>query len=527
MAKRINENIRKYLPNDPYFAEVDNLPIEGLLDNDIRLQDQVDEIKGLVSTSQGRTKFNELKPYLVPTQPGKVFITPGSFQARQTLPATRETGLSELRKPQSGDNPAIFNVDTEGSNAVENRLDAAAGIGRMSIVQIGKDSTGADQSITIPGGSLNDFYSDSTPPKFRVDLVFAKGTPSLDTDFGGSEIGIVKGAFFLEGTGSGERTGILLPRFQGDSVDLGDEVDLTIARILSQRVEDVQSLRDSGFIRDKVDPETGNVLYTSVPCPDVINLSNPAASIIDTGSPTLEALGNFADYAIQGKNYFGLPIAYIFVPFTYVEGSEIPAENLLDIRPFFTTNELTLGERQSIAFSYLPGVRNRMLTLQDPKIQVIDAANDSQDLRLDTSESNIADLLTRVAALESGASTFLPFTERVNGPITSQVVTTPNTTKLPKGKYLAYVHFQVDPKDDDPVYRVQVLTAGNVKLTEVRMYMKAGGNGDDDGFGHATVDFEVTSETQVKLVLDQETGESANGITFSYAVVHGYAGLNN
>ena len=42
MAERIKEDIRFYLPSDPYYYQVDNLPLQDLLDNDIKLQDQLD-----------------------------------------------------------------------------------------------------------------------------------------------------------------------------------------------------------------------------------------------------------------------------------------------------------------------------------------------------------------------------------------------------------------------------------------------------------------------------------------------------
>ena len=44
MALRIKENIRLYKPDDPYYYEVDNLPISDLLENCVRLQDQLDEL---------------------------------------------------------------------------------------------------------------------------------------------------------------------------------------------------------------------------------------------------------------------------------------------------------------------------------------------------------------------------------------------------------------------------------------------------------------------------------------------------
>ena len=512
MAKRIKENIRFYLPNDPYFAEVDNLPIRDLLDNDVRMQDQIDELAAKLGTTEGRDKFNELRPYVNAVEPGKVFVTPGTFMARQTLPATREGGLSEQLKSEA----ATFNVNTRQD--AKNSLNRAAGIGRMSPVRLKKNSEGADQSISIEQGSLDDFYSDATPPKFRVDLVYAKGNPGMDTDFGNAELGVVKGAFFLNGGGTSDRDGILLPRFAGDGEVTDDEVDLTIARILSQRVEDVQTLRDTGFVRDKIDPETGNVLYTSIPCPDVVNLQNSISEFLVPSGISQTDLSEFADFALRGRNYFALPIAYVFVPFTYVEGTAIPAENILDIRPFFSTPELTLYERQAILGSYRPGLRNRFLTLTDPKITDIDSINTTQDI-------NIDDLIARVTALENPAALFKPMAETVSVYNTAFPVTSPNSPELKAGKYLAYVHFQVDPNKDDTDYTITVNSESNLELGRVRMIQRAGGNGDDDGFGTAVVAFDNPDDGRVNVTISADKNQP-NGITFSYFVVHGYAGLD-
>ena len=54
MAEQILSEIRMYEPNDPYYYEVDNLPLEYLLENQKRLQGQIDEFPSfeLVATKQ-------------------------------------------------------------------------------------------------------------------------------------------------------------------------------------------------------------------------------------------------------------------------------------------------------------------------------------------------------------------------------------------------------------------------------------------------------------------------------------------
>ena len=83
MAKRINEDIRFYLPADPYYYQVDNLPLEDLLANDVRLQNQVDEINSAErGNTVGRAGFTELQPFIDAALPGTVSVRPGNFIGR-------------------------------------------------------------------------------------------------------------------------------------------------------------------------------------------------------------------------------------------------------------------------------------------------------------------------------------------------------------------------------------------------------------------------------------------------------------
>ena len=108
----------------------------------------------------------------------------------------------------------------------------------------------------------------------------------------------------------------------------------------------------------------GEPLYTTVPVPE--DALNHSAKV------DVNLYGNMAD-AVEGwvqKQYtelgvFVLPIAYIVVPDTYAGDATIPKENIIDIRPFFRTAELTLPERQAIANSAFPSVENRFLTRDD------------------------------------------------------------------------------------------------------------------------------------------------------------------
>jgi hypothetical protein len=105
----VNKNIRFYQPNDPYYWEVDNLPLTDLLNNDIALEERIDALedslndvgssyKGSFSTAT----LKDLKAYVEPSegspgQFGKVFVQPGKFTARMQVPASRESGWRMMR----------------------------------------------------------------------------------------------------------------------------------------------------------------------------------------------------------------------------------------------------------------------------------------------------------------------------------------------------------------------------------------------------------------------------------------------
>ena len=101
----VNRNIRYYKPNDPYYYEVDNLPLQDLLNNDVDLQAQVDaldsRISGLttgggtgdITLMSNRRGFEELRPYTDGTN--EIWVHPGNFIATMGTPATRPNGLAE------------------------------------------------------------------------------------------------------------------------------------------------------------------------------------------------------------------------------------------------------------------------------------------------------------------------------------------------------------------------------------------------------------------------------------------------
>lgn len=76
---RFRSPVRYFTANDPYYWEVDNIPLQQLMENDLWLRDQL----GSIATIGGvnREDFNELKPYVDETN-NKVRVKPGRFTAR-------------------------------------------------------------------------------------------------------------------------------------------------------------------------------------------------------------------------------------------------------------------------------------------------------------------------------------------------------------------------------------------------------------------------------------------------------------
>ena len=180
MAQRINEDIRFYLPADPYYYQVDNLPLEDLLTNDVRLQTQIDEINAADrGNTVGRAGFTELQPFIDDALPGTVTVRPGNFIGRTqrtsggSLVGAEGTnrvndGIYELNdpatQPGTGDNPT-------GTYSVSNppNTDSTAGryVGRNAVFNF------KGQTVSIDSFDFNDFEfdGDTTAPLGRLDLI--------------------------------------------------------------------------------------------------------------------------------------------------------------------------------------------------------------------------------------------------------------------------------------------------------------------------------------------------------------------
>lgn len=362
MVNNIKTDIRYYQPNDPYYWEVDNLPLTDLLGNDIILEERLrsieESIGGMTNSVSGAfalDAISDLKAYSEPVSGdagsfGKIFVRPGRFTARMQLPATRESGWRAMRDEDKFWN----NTDAEGngglsvSNVDLDGVRYTRGLSRTAVVQFYQRTDGLDKFINIEGFSTSDF-NNSDAPNERLDLIFIRGSKALDTDgdtttnpaqwsqesINQASIGVIKGAYFRT-DGGDESARMDGPRFiDGVNKVLG---------------------RTTGQSRSELPTETNLPNYGTVPMPD--DLANYAWHRSDENQ-TFDDLVNF-NLATQAS--FTLPVAYVRVPLGYVAGDPIPNENIVDIRPFLRTTELEYNERAAIANSLDPSMNNPFIT---------------------------------------------------------------------------------------------------------------------------------------------------------------------
>ena len=351
MADRINEDIRFYLPADPYYYQVDNLPLEDLLTNDVRLQNQIDEIKASnTGNTVTRNGIRELQPFIDDALPGTVSVRSGNFIGRTqrtsgpNILGTNVKGVKdgsfEMNEPPTLDDK--YSVDNPPNKADQGPAD---GVARNSVFNF------PGGNIVIDGFNFDDFgigeTSLTTPPLARLDLVgittvngamddpYVPGneTGGVDTGNGTPRLAVVKGAGMIGGNSDVRE------------VQIGERF-LTVG-------QPQELLNDYG--RDIDGNVVPNPEFGTVPMPDdVVNIC--------MSQPDVQAeLNNFAE--INRNSSFFLPLAYVLVPQSHVEGNPIAEGYLHDIRPFFRTAELTLAERQAVANSLNPSVRNPFTTV--------------------------------------------------------------------------------------------------------------------------------------------------------------------
>ena len=411
----INRNIRYYQPNDPYYWEVDNLPLTDLLSNDVVLENRITSLEaflgglgGGTGTPQGSISLEAIADLKAWTEPlsglaanlGKIFVRPGKFTSRMQLPATRESGWRMMRDESRVFNNEDFfqpNSDMLNTTTLTGMVRGSQGMARTAVVEFYPNIDGTDKSIPIESFDAVDFNGGAAPSE-RVDLIFIRGSKALDTDgdtpttptgylqqhVPTAGIGIVKGAYFRTDVAGGVHTN-------------GTRFTTPISRNYG---------RTTGMGIADMPPSTNLPGFGTVPMPD--DLNNFAwHSTADTSVPAL------AEMQVTTQATFSLPVAYVRVPSNYQEGDPIPPENIVDIRPFLRSAELTGSERQAIATSWDPNgtnpflTRSHFLTYYTPlesRVTSVENSVAAVSGAVDSANSTISLLASAIDALEDSVS---------------------------------------------------------------------------------------------------------------------------
>ena len=349
-------------PLDSYYYVQDNTPLANLVKNDSVLQRKITEVReGLDLNISKRDKFDELKPFIRQTQPGKIFCHPGNFIAR--INAVRDLrfthkkyrGLMEKIKADDSDHTTIDLTTPTNPNNIVNEVGSTqlvffdgkrydyftnsetGGLTSVSAVE--------EDYVTVESFDYED-YPNNDPATVRVDLLYMYANPAWMESGQDSAYSDMFGNFGSHNPGPTARLGLIKGAFFRD---------------------DIGGSRIKGDVTYGIKGETDKV---SIPSPeDAYNYSYKPGVIPDLREWSLTMAHQQTrrpDGDGHNRSLFILPIAYIFVNPGYLEGDPLEAEeNFVDIRPFFRSTELTGEERHGLSIVENPGLENRLLTRYD------------------------------------------------------------------------------------------------------------------------------------------------------------------
>lgn len=360
-GNRINEDIRFYLPADPYYYQVDNLPLEDLLDNDVRLQLQIDELNSADGgNTVGRAGFTELQPFIDAGLPGTVSVKPGNFIGRAQRTSGNgligfaggfrmNNGQWEVNYPPTdfgeGENPtgsySVSNPPTVASNPGDS-------VGRNSVFNF------KGGNVTIESFNFDEFQEDGavTPPLARLDLI------GITTMNGAMDDPYLPGSDGATGAELGDgHPKLAVVKGAGITTNINGQRQVVIGEKFITVGTPQEHINDFG--RNLEGDVVPNPEFGTTPMPDDVVNVNFARDLLSNGEIGQE----LSELAYSNKNgSFFLPIAYVLVPQSHVEGNPIPRAHLKDIRPFFRTAELSFPERQAIIGSISPSIQNPFVT---------------------------------------------------------------------------------------------------------------------------------------------------------------------
>ena len=525
MAQRVNEDIRFYLPADPYYYQVDNLPLEDLLSNDVRLQSQIDEINSSDrGNTVGRAGFTELQPFIDAGIPGTVSVRPGNFIGR--VQRSNNGGFNgnagsrysiydgrvEMNVPPttfgSGDNPTgTYSVNNPSNSPAE----LGDGIGRNAVINF------KGGNITIDSFDFNEFQGDflTTAPLGRLDLIgvgtmngamddpYLPGNPIADgvlTGDGYANLSVVKGAGIVS-ENNGKRV-----------VTIGEKY-ITVGA--------PQELLND-YARNLEGDVVPNPEFGTVPMPDDVVNVNFARDLMGDG----EIAQSINDLGLSNKNAnFFLPLAYVFVPQSHVEGNPIPEQYMRDIRPFFRTAELSLPERQAVVGAISPSLNNPFVTESHAKAITVPIT--------DTLNQEILDLTSRVIELESMKGKSYRYLAPALASNRS------NSTFLPAGSYIMNCMVQLnDTQREDGRVRIGIHKGGNYgggnttpNVVSITTVVRT----DADQFATMSLAFTLTDSAEVQIAIPRSGNSEfdaflradSNNVVGYYVAVSGPTGFSD
>ena len=478
MGSLINENIRYYKSSDPYYFEVDNLPLQDLVENDKILEEAIlaiapwgggssgggegrtvlqrlrdfakratsklvklRSLKGPAMAVVGREGFDDLLPY-VKGDDGRVYVTQGSFISRTGNAPPLSMGLGEYNGPREVDG-------TDNLTAIRAAQRAINYPARMETFYFPTLGDGEDQSILISTFDADEFVFEGTDTRTaiaRYDLIFVAGT---DTP----TLGVIKGAGIL-----GTEVGSRFTSTEGDIQALNIDSDPAAP-------ENVGKVGKHPF-------ESGTFQIGAYPIPD--DLYNRAEEIV-----------NGVIASSDDDASFCIPLCYVLVPAGHKEGNTVIDQQIADVRPFFRSAELTLDERQALAAA-------------EPKIDITNPV---------ASRIDVNALDSRLAGLETSFGGFstpgdwslfgllnLIYAGRAND-------TTSEDVNLEPGNYLCVFLTQCDwgTGTNSVTYQVEN-SAGSVMQGAYTPEAKVTLTGNSDDFGWMTlpISVAVTTATTVR-----------------------------
>ena len=482
---RISEDIRFYLPSDPYYYKVDNLPLQDLLKNDKRLQTQIDELQQAdVGVTVNRNGILELKPFINNAIPGTISVNPGTFIGRvqrssngDGVPAsTLESvynGTEEMGTPPTIPNSETADWDYNTGNPPNRDQNPAYSVGRTAVfnfpggnISIEGFSTGAFQSVEVDDVTL--------APQGRIDVVgittvngaqddpFIPGNADeLNVAIGNGQckLAVVKGAGLIT-TNEAREVGVTIGERYQTIGQPQDEMNLT-------------AKNPDGTLSN--DPRVG-----TYPMPDdVVNICFSRSDIRN----------NLTDWAQRNRNAsFFLPIAYVFVNDTYTPNNPIPQNWLYDIRPFFRTAELTLAERQSLAASVNPSVSNPVVTASYQEIRFREEVNRTEGVANLQEQINVlkTQLVNAFSTLEGNSMYTIGQKQVSNSISTSYEIAVPSAFGVP----LDATHVVISTKlqvDAGDVAEATTVIIDGADGESIAGFCQAGDSGGIEGGGFSQV----------------------------------------